>query len=84
MLKGRLSSRCKWALQRGSPERPLSPEAARAKFTVCWRSGPELALPQGKALWDAVAALDTIDEVRVLPALMHGRERDRQEDKGAP
>ena len=56
---------------------------APGNYTV-QASAPELALPQGKALWDAVAALDTIDEVRVLPALMHGRERDRQEDKGAP
>jgi len=68
----------------GSPTRPLSPEAARAKFTDCWRSVPELPLRQGRALWDAVAVLDTLHDVRVLTALMHGRERDRQDDHGAP
>src|SRR5262249_53014836 len=68
----------------GSPARPLSPEAARAKFTDCWRSVSELLLRRGKALWDAIAALETLDDVRVLPALTHGRERDRQRDQGAP
>jgi aconitate decarboxylase len=53
----------------GSPERPLSLEAAKAKFAACWRwaSGP--AAEQGTALCDAVSALDSLDDVSSLPAL---------------
>jgi 2-methylcitrate dehydratase PrpD len=43
----------------GSPARPLSPEAARAKFDAC--GGPA-------TLWDAVMALDTLGDVRQIPA----------------
>ena len=52
----------------GSPERPLSPEAARAKFIDCWASVPDLPREQGTALWDAVFALETLDDVRPLAA----------------
>ncbi len=52
----------------GSPERPLSPEAARAKFIDCWGSVPDLPPEQGTALWDAVFALETLDDVRPLAA----------------
>jgi aconitate decarboxylase len=41
----------------GSSARPLPPEAARAKFAAC--GGPP-------NLWDAVMALETLDDVRVL------------------
>jgi aconitate decarboxylase len=53
----------------GSPERPLSPEAARAKFTACWQSVPHLPVANGAALWDAVSALETLDDVRILATL---------------
>jgi hypothetical protein len=53
----------------GSPERPLSPEAARAKFNDCWQSVPDLLPEQGAALWDAVFALETLDDVRPLAGL---------------
>jgi 2-methylcitrate dehydratase PrpD len=44
----------------GSPARPLSPEAARAKFTAC--GAPEV-------LWDAVMALDDLTDVRsIIPS----------------
>ncbi len=41
----------------GSPARPLTREAARAKFTGCGGSDP---------LWDAIAALETADDVACL------------------
>jgi 2-methylcitrate dehydratase PrpD len=47
----------------GSPERPLSPEAARAKFRNCWQSVHDLPPEQDTALWDAVFALETLDDV---------------------
>ena len=53
----------------GSPQRPLSPEAARAKFTNCWQSMHNLPPEQGTALWDAVFALKTLDDVRPLARL---------------
>jgi 2-methylcitrate dehydratase PrpD len=53
----------------GGPERPLSPEAARAKFMACWHSVPEIPPEQGTALWDAVFALETVDDVRPLAGL---------------
>ena len=43
----------------GSPARPLSPEAARAKFAAC--GAPS-------ALWDAVASLDGLSDARKLLA----------------
>ena len=52
----------------GSPERPLPPEAARAKFIDCWDSVPGLPPDQGTALWDAVFALETLGDVRPLAA----------------
>jgi aconitate decarboxylase len=57
----------------GSPERPLSPEGARAKFNACWRSVPDLPQQQGTALWDAVAAFETLDDVSVLATLIAPR-----------
>ena len=53
----------------GSPERPLSPEAAHAKFTACWASAPDLPAEQGEALWDAVLGLEALDDVRPLAKL---------------
>ena len=53
----------------GSPERPLSPEAARAKFRDCWQSVHDLTPERGTALWAAVFALETLDDVRPLARL---------------
>jgi 2-methylcitrate dehydratase PrpD len=53
----------------GSPERPLAPEAARAKFTDCWRSVPDLPPEQGPVLWDAIFALEALEDVRLLARL---------------
>jgi 2-methylcitrate dehydratase PrpD len=44
----------------GSPARPLSPQAARAKFAACGGSD---------ALWDAVGALDLAQDVDALARL---------------
>ena len=68
----------------GSPQRPLSPDAARAKFTECWRAVPDLGQDRGTALWSAISDLETLDDVRILAALTHGKERDRQQDADAP
>jgi 2-methylcitrate dehydratase PrpD len=53
----------------GSPERPLSPEAVRAKFGNCWQSVHDLPPEQGTASWDVVFALETLDDVRPLARL---------------
>jgi hypothetical protein len=53
----------------GSPDRPLSPDAARAKFRNCWQSVHNLPPEQGAALWDAVFALETLDDIRPLAGL---------------
>jgi aconitate decarboxylase len=53
----------------GSPERPLSPEAARAKFRDCWQSVHDIPPDQGAALWDAVIALETLEDVSPLSGL---------------
>jgi aconitate decarboxylase len=53
----------------GSPVRPLSAEAARAKFDACWAVVGNLAPSSGAALWDAVSALDTLEDVRTLAPL---------------
>jgi aconitate decarboxylase len=53
----------------GSPERPLSPEAAREKFAACWCSALGPGAERGTVLWDAISALDSLDDVRNLPAL---------------
>ena len=49
----------------GSPARPLSPGAARAKFDACCRSLPDC----GAALWAAAMALETLDDVGVLASV---------------
>ena len=46
----------------GSPARPLSPHAARAKFDACCRSLAD----QGDALWNTAMALEALDDVRLL------------------
>ena len=46
----------------GSPARPLSEAAARAKFETCCRSLPD----RGEALWEAAMALDTSKDVGEL------------------
>ena len=53
----------------GSPSRPLAADAMRAKFETCWLAAPELSLDRAAALWNAVAALDTLEDVRVFAAL---------------
>jgi 2-methylcitrate dehydratase PrpD len=45
----------------GSPPRPLSPAAARAKLEACCRSASTAA-----ALWNAAMALETLDDVAVV------------------
>ena len=44
----------------GSPARPLSPEAAHAKFAAC-----VLDLSQGETLWHAVMSLEQMDDRRL-------------------
>ena len=53
----------------GSPERPLSPEARRSKLAACWSSLGYLPPERGTELWEAAAALGTLDDVRVIAAL---------------
>jgi aconitate decarboxylase len=53
----------------GSPTRPLAADAARAKFEMCWRALPQLRPEHGVDLWNAVSALEVIEDVRVLAAL---------------
>jgi aconitate decarboxylase len=57
----------------GSPERPLSAEAAKTKFAACWDFVPGLASVQAAVLWDTVSALDTIEDVRALAGLTSPR-----------
>ena len=54
----------------GSPARPLAADAMRAKFETCWLAAPALSLDRGAALWNAVAALDKLESVRVFAALV--------------
>jgi len=54
----------------GSPKQPLSAKAARAKFDTCWHSVPELPASEGTKLWDALTALEGLDDVSVLAALL--------------
>jgi aconitate decarboxylase len=54
----------------GSPERPLSRDAARAKFDACWQSVPNLAPDQGVALREAVDTLETFEDVRTIAGLI--------------
>jgi 2-methylcitrate dehydratase PrpD len=49
----------------GSPERPLSPDAAKAKLDACWRSA-HLPHERASALSDTIAALEGLEDVRVL------------------
>jgi 2-methylcitrate dehydratase PrpD len=53
----------------GSPARPLSAEAARAKFDACLHSVPNLSVTSGAALWDAVWGIETREDVGHLAAL---------------
>lgn len=53
---------CDVAAVLGSPARKLSPEAARAKFDLCCRPIAD----GGRALWDAVAALEDIADAATL------------------
>jgi 2-methylcitrate dehydratase PrpD len=46
----------------GSPARPLSPDAARAKFDACCRS----LASRGAPLWDAVMTLDSLADTGSL------------------
>ena len=49
----------------GSPARPLSPEAVRAKFDACCRSIPALAADHAAALWETAMSLDSQREIRL-------------------
>jgi aconitate decarboxylase len=53
---------CDVAAVLGSPARPLSPEAARAKFAACCAALPD----RGMAWWDAVMALDKLADSAAL------------------
>jgi hypothetical protein len=48
----------------------IAAAAARAKFEICWRAVPELPFEHGVDLWSAVSALEAIEDVRVLAALV--------------
>jgi hypothetical protein len=52
----------------GSPARPLAAHAMRAKHEMCLHAAP-VSLDRAAALWNAVAALDTLEDVRVFAAL---------------
>ncbi len=54
----------------GSPARPLSPEAARAKFDACCRSLPGFADDTSARLWALVEALGELGETRELAGLL--------------
>ncbi|MBV8937060.1 MAG: MmgE/PrpD family protein, partial [Alphaproteobacteria bacterium] len=58
----------------GSPVRPLSPEAMRAKFNECWHSVSGLPPEQATVLWDAVDVLETVDDVRSFARLTASRQ----------
>jgi aconitate decarboxylase len=60
-LRGGRAIACDVTEVLGSPARPLSSEAARAKFMTCVRH-----LPRGADLWDAVASLDTLENANAL------------------
>lgn len=53
---------CDVAEALGSPARPLTPAAARAKFDACCRSLPD----RGAALWSAAMALETLADSREI------------------
>ena len=53
----------------GSPVRPLTADAMREKFEMCWRAVSELPLDQGAALWNRISALENLEDVRVLAVL---------------
>jgi aconitate decarboxylase len=53
----------------GSRVRPLTADAMRGKFEMCWRAVPEMPLDQGAALWNGISALENLEDVRVLAAL---------------
>jgi len=61
---------CELSAVLGSPKQPLSAKAARAKFDTCWHSVPELPASEGTKLWDALTALEGLDDVSVLAALL--------------
>ena len=54
----------------GSRERPLSRDAAGAKFDACWRSVPSLMPDQAAALQAAVSVLETLDDVRTITGFL--------------
>ncbi len=53
----------------GSPARPLAADVARAKCEMCWHAAPALPPAQAIALWNAVSALESLEDVRVIAAL---------------
>jgi 2-methylcitrate dehydratase PrpD len=54
----------------GSPTRPFAAAAARAKFEIWWRAVPELPFEHGVDLWSAVSALEALEDVCVLAAMV--------------
>ena len=53
----------------GSPARPLSTAAARAKFEACCRPASAAAADRAGALWSAAMALETIEDVASVAQL---------------
>jgi aconitate decarboxylase len=52
----------------GSPTRPFAADAVRTKFEMCWRAVPQLQPEHRVYLWNAVSALEELEDVRVLAA----------------
>jgi 2-methylcitrate dehydratase PrpD len=52
----------------GSPTRRFAADAVRTKFEMCWRAVPQLQPEHRVYLWNAVSALEELEDVRVLAA----------------
>jgi aconitate decarboxylase len=65
-LAGDRTVACTVAAVLGSPGRPLSPEAAKAKFEACWRTLPHFLPQRAMALWNTIDGLEGLEDVRVL------------------
>jgi aconitate decarboxylase len=68
-LAGDRTVACTVAAVLGSPGRPLSPEAAKAKFEACWRTLPHFLPQRAMALWNTIDGLEGLEDVRVLGTL---------------
>jgi 2-methylcitrate dehydratase PrpD len=66
LIDGR-SVACDIAAVLGSPARPLSPAATRAKFDgCCWLSSPNFGPGPAHKLWDRLQRLPTLSDVKSL------------------